>query len=247
MTLILAMFIETVYCGQAGMSVITYAHNDLDRLLVSEMHIWNPQAQNSTHRVNVQSLSDFSSDDFDWYDSNEIPTHTGMHKHGVIKEAEKDDITKPEVHVYYNQELPKTLELNMFEFSKSFFFLMAIDTNQSKALSDFNEGLRLLDLDGIGEKLAENHVSNWNNIWENGLILLEGQEGDVKLQEAIVGSFYYLYSSLPSKTSVGENFFGLSPGGLANGKKGRDYQGHVFWDMVRAAKTTYLMFEIQKN
>ena len=54
--------------------------------------------------------------------------------------------------------------------------------------------------------------------------------------EIIIGSFYYLYSSLPSKSRLSEgwlNFYGLSPGGLANGKKGKDYQGHVFWDMVR--------------
>ena len=51
--------------------------------------------------------------------------------------------------------------------------------------------------------------------------------------EIIIGSFYYLYSSLPSKSRLSENYlYGLSPGGLANGKKGKDYQGHVFWDMV---------------
>ena len=51
--------------------------------------------------------------------------------------------------------------------------------------------------------------------------------------EIIIGSFYYLYSSLPSKSRLYiYDFYGLSPGGLANGKKGKDYQGHVFWDMV---------------
>ena len=48
------MFIETVYCGNAGMSYITYAHNHLDRLLMTEIHIWNPE--NSTHVVNVHPL-----------------------------------------------------------------------------------------------------------------------------------------------------------------------------------------------
>ena len=43
---------------------------------------------------------------------------------------------------------------------------------------------------------------------------------------------YYLYSSLPSSSNLEEEFFSLSPGGLANGKKGNDYQGHVFWDTV---------------
>ena len=41
---------------------------------------------------------------------------------------------------------------------------------------------RLLDLDGTGEKLAENHVSNWDEIWNNGLILVEGNDYDYNLQ-----------------------------------------------------------------
>ena len=43
---------------------------------------------------------------------------------------------------------------------------------------------------------------------------------------------YYLYSSLPSDAGLGDDFFSLSPGGLANGQRGEDYQGHVFWDAV---------------
>ena len=41
---------------------------------------------------------------------------------------------------------------------------------------------RLLDLDDTGEKLAENHVSNWDEIWNNGLILVEGNDYDYNLQ-----------------------------------------------------------------
>ena len=48
------MFIETVYCGNAGLSYITYAHNHLDRLLMTEIHIWNPE--NSAHVVNIHPL-----------------------------------------------------------------------------------------------------------------------------------------------------------------------------------------------
>ena len=41
---------------------------------------------------------------------------------------------------------------------------------------------RLLDLDDTGEKLAENHVSNWDEIWNNGIILVEGNDYDYNLQ-----------------------------------------------------------------
>ena len=59
---------------------------------------------------------------------------------------------------------------------------------------------------------------------------------DPFLRETVTGALYYLYSNLPSYTSTEvslSDFYGLSPGGLANGKAGQDYYGHVFWDMVR--------------
>lgn len=86
-------------------------------------------------------------------------------------------------------------------------------------------------MDGIGEILAEDHISNWDQMWDQGLITLEGPNVDLALSEAIIGAFYYLYSSLPAFNEKG-HFFGLSPGGLANGKLNQDYMGHVFWDMV---------------
>ena len=58
------MFIETVYCGQTGMSSIIYAHNELDRLLMTEMHVWQPQG--GQVEVKIESLSGPESSDFDW-------------------------------------------------------------------------------------------------------------------------------------------------------------------------------------
>ena len=63
-----------------------------------------------------------------------------------------------------------------------------------------------------------------------------GPNVDQFLVETMKGAMYYLYSNLPSYTSTEvsvSDFFGLAPGGLANGKPGQDYYGHVFWDMVR--------------
>ena len=88
-------------------------------------------------------------------------------------------------------------------------------------------------MDGVGEILASNHTRNWDQIWKSGFIQLEGGQAlDYKLQEAIIASFYYLYSNLPSASSLSSDdlYYGLSPGGIANGKA---YRGHIFWDMVK--------------
>ena len=55
---------------------------------------------------------------------------------------------------------------------------------------------------------------------------------DILLEETVAGAFYYLYSSLPDVYNENNPYYGLSPGGMANGKNGSDYYGLVFWDMV---------------
>ena len=222
------MFIETIYCGSTGMSTITYAHNYLDRLLMFEVHVWNYENLGANIKVNSKKGSE--SPDFHWNQEVEIEDKT-WYKSGCIKEEETEGSGKPCVHIYYNQALPESLELPENEPSKSFFFYMTIDTDKHNSYNDFELAKSLLSEDGIGELLASNHTKNWAEIWDNGLILLEGQDLDYKLQEAIIASFYYLYSSLPSASSASQDdvYYGLSPGGIANGKA---YQGHVFWDMV---------------
>ena len=76
-----------------------------------------------------------------------------FYKSGCIKEAEIDEIVC--VHVYFNQFLPATLDLNPGQFSKSFFFMMTVDTDKSKAFEQFQQAKILLEMDGIGEILAE--------------------------------------------------------------------------------------------
>lgn len=71
-----------------------------------------------------------------------------------------------------------------------------------------------------------------------------GHDVDQLMDETIKGAFYYIYSSLPSLTSADvlsdNKFYGLSPGGLPNGKNGSDYYGHVFWDMVWSFLLSFL-------
>ena len=226
------MFIETIYCGATGMSAITYAHNYLDRLLMFEVHVWNYENQGASIKVNSKRGPE--SQDFNWNPEVEIEEQT-WYKSGCIKEQETEGSGHPCVHIYYNQALPDTLELPANTPSKSFFYFMTMDVNKHYSYNEFISAKNLLSQDGIGEILASNHTKNWADIWDNGLILLEGQDVDYELQEAIIASFYYLYSSLPSRSSASKDevYYGLSPGGIANGKA---YQGHVFWDMVIKVK-----------
>ena len=82
------------------------------------------------------------------------------------------------------------------------------------------------------DELRKSHTDNWGRLWESGTIELE--TSDLDLAKAVAGSLYYIYSSLPSLNPFTPNnqFYGLSPGGLANGDSHSDYNGHVFWDMV---------------
>ena len=196
-----------------------------------EVHVWNYENQGANIKVNSKKGPE--SPDFHWNPEVEIEENT-WYKSGCIKEEETEGSGKPCVHIYYNQALPESLKLDQNVPSKSYFYFMTIDVDKHNSYNDFETAKSLLSQDGIGEILASNHTRNWAEIWDNGLILLEGGGQDVqdsKLQEAIIASFYYLYSSLPSASSASQDdvYYGLSPGGIANGKA---YQGHVFWDMV---------------
>ena len=48
--------------------------------------------------------------------------------------------SNPCVHIYFNQYLPETLTVDIGEFSRSYFFLMTMDIDQSVAYDQFVEG-----------------------------------------------------------------------------------------------------------
>ena len=60
----------------------------------------------------------------------------------------------------------------------------------------------------------------WADLWESGRLEVTG---DAELERVVLASQYYLLSSLPSPGSEAE-FCGLSPGSLAYGDLGKDYQ-----------------------
>ncbi len=65
---------ETIYCGMTGLAYITYAHNVLTSLLVTEVHFWNYADQSAT--ITFQSLAGDQSEDIDFDDLQELDVTT---------------------------------------------------------------------------------------------------------------------------------------------------------------------------
>jgi len=79
--------------------------------------------------------------------------------------------------------------------------------------------------------LLASHTEGWESVWEEGVVMVEGE--DEHLQRSVLAAQYYLHISLPFPKLSSRplpDYCGLSPGGLANGLLGQDYQGHSFWD-----------------
>ena len=80
------------------------------------------------------------------------------------------------------------------------------------------------------DDLLQLYYNSWDEIWSTGNVQVEG---DLELARVLLGSQYYLYTSLPFPSLSARplpQFCGMSPGGLSYGFKGHDYQGHSFWD-----------------
>ncbi|KAG6457335.1 hypothetical protein O3G_MSEX010241 [Manduca sexta] len=108
--------------------------------------------------------------------------------------------------------------------SRIFTFAMTADKNRTVAKEEL---IKVLQEDG--EKLYEKHVEEWQKLYLEGGIKIEG---NLKLAKIVHGIWYYFLSSLPSAKSYQplDRFYGLSPTGLATGGTFEDYEGHNFWD-----------------
>jgi trehalose/maltose hydrolase-like predicted phosphorylase len=62
--------------------------------------------------------------------------------------------------------------------------------------------------------LRTEHTKQWIATWNNGSIEVEGNS---TIARAVIGSQYYIFSSLPSTEDTSWPFIGLSPSGLAWG------------------------------
>ncbi|ODN03634.1 Acid trehalase-like protein 1, partial [Orchesella cincta] len=124
-------------------------------------------------------------------------------------------------------ELPEILEIKS-EIIHT--FIASYDTNLDGASRDFSAVVSLVS-EKQDMRILESHVNAWSKVWNDGNIIIEG---NLELAKVVHGCLYYLISSLPITANTYSNvsqFYGLSPGGLANGAYLLDYQGHTFWDM----------------
>jgi len=82
-------------------------------------------------------------------------------------------------------------------------------------------------------QLFAEHQAAWKKTWDGGHLEVSG--GDNQLMKAVWFAQYYLLSSLPAEypnlpPTFTEPFYGLSRTGLAKGKAGENYQGHIMYD-----------------
>ena len=104
-------------------------------------------------------------------------------------------------------------------------FITVVDDS----IEDILEEIKMVSSNSLDDLLTQ-HYNSWGQIWSSGNVQVEG---DKDLARVILASQYYLYSSLPVPELSSRplpDFCGLSPGGLSYGFKGKDYQGHSFWD-----------------
>lgn len=108
--------------------------------------------------------------------------------------------------------------------SRVFTFAMTADKNKTVAREEL---VKVLQEDG--EELFQKHVQQWQKLYQQGGMEVEG---NLELGKIVNGIWYYFLSSLPSEESFQPlgRYYGLSPTGLARGGTFEDYEGHNFWD-----------------
>lgn len=209
-----AVFSE-VYTGDGfTVEVRRYAHRAFHQLSVTEINM------NRTHSVDPIILSLFvntgpNSQDIDFTMSEGVWT-------GKTKEAEYPKFSGVSPVSVVFSVVPTNVTFLPGAQGKVAFF-----TSVSSSLSDAQENYEIgvsLFQDG---NLFWSHVKLWDDLWQRGHIEMAGNDSMALSTNA---ALYYLTSALPLKSDEDWPFVGMSPGGLAHGAAGQDYQGHVFWD-----------------
>ncbi|XP_070568257.1 protein-glucosylgalactosylhydroxylysine glucosidase-like isoform X1 [Ptychodera flava] len=214
----------------------TYAHQYLTRLLINEIIVTRRKQSSNPITVNLNNNYGPESNDFDF---KKKPVQEGIRSmSGPIRTPETSSAGKPEVFVYWT-DMPQNITLPESEQTQRWTFLTSMALDDGAASKFYKLGMEIAPDTDV---LFQSHVGSWSYKWNRGKIDVEG---NLYLSQAIYGSMYYILSSLPpllTDQSFEFPFYGLSPGGLAQGALGADYQGHVFWDMETWMYPTMLMF-----
>ena len=84
----------------------------------------------------------------------------------------------------------------------------------ARFINGFINGILGSNLTQYGE-LYNHHVEAWIDVWNSGHIDVVG---NLKLAQAVYGSWYYILSSMPVIGSESMEYVGLSPSGLPYGE-----------------------------
>ncbi|XP_053923592.1 protein-glucosylgalactosylhydroxylysine glucosidase isoform X2 [Cuculus canorus] len=197
-----------------------YAHHSLVNLMAFSITI--RRSAHTTQPITIQLQTPFvpQSQDLDLHQG---PDFQGAHYvYGQTLVPEVEGGPRPTVHMLWTP-VPPALMLCGEEQEQSWEFLTAVAESEEEAKKSYNEGLSLI----AAGSLHASHAHAWAMLWRGCCIDLDGA---LPLRQALYGCLYYLLSAIPPQGRPGFLFHGISPGGLANGTRGEDYWGHVFWD-----------------
>ncbi|XP_077992893.1 protein-glucosylgalactosylhydroxylysine glucosidase-like [Glandiceps talaboti] len=240
---------EVIQHPQFAVTVNIYAHQYFTRLLVTQVE-FSRTTSRSDDTKNIQlkleqnegkASQDFLFDEPKEYikANNRAWQISGTTIEPELSDKKTGDSPKISVYVYYT-DMPREVEVMAEDQDAHIWtYVTSVDQDQNVAKRDFDDAMT--EINKNPKSFLEKHSQLWERTWEEGGIEVD----DLKLGKYIYGSFYYILSSLPAlhETNQPKNqFFGLSPGGLANGANATDYQGHSFWDTETWMYPPMLMF-----
>lgn len=197
-----------------------YAHRQISNMLVMEVML--ARQVTSEEPITVELLSSFtpSSDDVVFQPGPDYKG--GRHIEGQTKAAEVQGDPCPSVHLIWHP-VDSSLTLQAGQSQSRWGFIMVAASTAESAEGFFDRGLELME----SGNLRHSHCQAWTDLWAGSRVELTGPEA---LTRAVIGCLFYLLSALPPLRDAPSQFWGISPGGLSNGRQGQDYWGHVFWD-----------------
>ncbi|XP_030340922.1 protein-glucosylgalactosylhydroxylysine glucosidase isoform X1 [Strigops habroptila] len=207
-----------------------YAHYSLLHLMVVSITI--RRSAHSTQPITVQLHAPFEPKSQD-LDLKQGPDFQGAHyAYGRTLVPEVEGGPCPAVHMLWTP-VPGALTLRGEERERRWEFLTAVAGSEEEAKGSYRRGLACV----ATGSLRRRHARAWAALWRGCSVELAGP---LRLRRALRGSLFYLLSSITPRPALPSH--GISPGGLANGARGEDYWGHVFWDQETWIFPNILLF-----
>ncbi|XP_061209583.1 protein-glucosylgalactosylhydroxylysine glucosidase [Neopsephotus bourkii] len=195
-----------------------YAHYSLVHLLVVSITI--RRSAPTTRPITIQLQTPFEPKSQD-LDLKQGPDFQGAHYvYGRTLVPEVRGGPCPAVHMLWTP-VPGALTLRGEERERCWQFLTAVAGSEEGAEGSYRRGQAC----AAAGSLHRRHARAWAALWGGCSVELAGP---LRLRRALRGSLFYLLSSIAPQPALPSH--GISPGGVANGGRGEDYWGHVFWD-----------------